>query len=262
MGKEGFNIEVRSSHAVSPLQTQIAGHGSENDGQRGLLVHESGFVLKPVQPPPKGTREVAFYQSINSSENLVDRLFVQLTARFYGTQEVKIQNGVVGLSDYLVLENLTQGLKAPCVMDIKIGARTYGPDATEAKMKQEDAKYLGTKVPLGFSVLGIISHNEEGVKRVNKAFGRKLVVGNIFLEKLDEFVKFFEDQRRYHLYASSLLFVYDFAPIQAGNTEKFKDSIKLKLIDFAHVFPAEGLRDDNFIFGLKNLSGLFRKFIT
>ena len=45
-----------------------------------------------------------------------------------------------------MLENLTQGLEAPCVMDVKIGARTYGPDATEAKMKQEDAKYLGTKV--------------------------------------------------------------------------------------------------------------------
>ena len=128
---------MRSSHSVSPLQTQIAGHGSENDGQRfdflfkhvhhcphvynrGLLVHESGFVLKPVQPPPKGTREVAFYQvtyrlafflslrrivindcfnkkflppkSINSSEDPVDRHFVQLTARFYGTQEVKVRD--------------------------------------------------------------------------------------------------------------------------------------------------------------------------
>ena len=57
-----------ASLAVVPLPTQIAGHGSENDGQRwmgrssssslhlpfthsprGLLVHESGFVLKPVQ---------------------------------------------------------------------------------------------------------------------------------------------------------------------------------------------------------------------
>ena len=53
---------------------------------------------------------------------------------------------MVGLSDYLVLENLTQGLGAPCVMDVKIGARTYGPDASEAKKKQEDAKYQGTKV--------------------------------------------------------------------------------------------------------------------
>ena len=58
----------------------------------------------------------------------------------------QVQNGVVGLSDYLVLENLTQGLGAPCVMDVKIGARTFGPDASEAKKKQEDAKYQGTKV--------------------------------------------------------------------------------------------------------------------
>ena len=55
---------------------------------------------------------------------------------------------MVGLSDYLVLENLTQGLGAPCVMDVKIGARTYGPDASEAKKSQEDAKYQGTKVSL------------------------------------------------------------------------------------------------------------------
>jgi len=281
--KKGFNIEVRSVHTVSPLQTQIAGHGSENDGQRGLLVHESGFVLKPVQAPPKGTREVAFYQSINSSEDEFDQRLVQLTARFYGTQAVKVQNGVVGLSDYLVLENLTQGLGAPCVMDVKIGARTYGPDASEAKKKQEDAKYQGTKVPFGFSVLGIISHNKEGVKRLNKAFGRSLcaknihdvltnfirldseqsvLVANIFSEKLDEFIEFFGSQRRYHLYASSLLFVYDFASLQAGNLEEFKGSVRLKLIDFAHVFPANGGCDENFIFGLKNLSDLFRIFIA
>ena len=31
-------------------------------------------------------------KSINSSEDPVDRLFVQLTARFYGTQEVKVRD--------------------------------------------------------------------------------------------------------------------------------------------------------------------------
>ena len=132
-------------------------------------------------------------------------------------------------------------------------------------------------------MLGIISHNKEGVKRLNKAFGRSLcaknihdvltnfirldaeqsiLVANIFLEKLEEFVEFFGSQRRYHLYASSLLFVYDFASLQAGKIEEFKSSVRLKLIDFAHVFPANGVGDDNFIFGLKNLSDLFRKFIV
>ena len=139
------------------------------------------------------------------------------------------------------------------------------------------------QVPFGFSVLGIISHNKEGVKRLNKAFGRSLcgknihevlpnfirldteqsiLVAKIFLEKLEEFVEFFGSQRHYHLYASSLLFVYDFAPLQAGNLEDFKGSVRLKLIDFAHVFPANGVADDNFIFGLKNLSDLFRKYIA
>jgi len=99
--KKGFNIEVRSVHTVSPLQTQIAGHGSENDGQRGLLVHESGFVLKPVQAPPKGTREVAFYQSINSSDDEVDQRLVLLTARFYGTQAVKVTLVLLFFSEYL-----------------------------------------------------------------------------------------------------------------------------------------------------------------
>ena len=143
--------------------------------------------------------------------------------------------------------------------------------------------YSSFQVPFGFSVLGIISHNKEGVKRLNKAFGRSLcaknihdvltnfirldseqsiLVANIFLEKLEEFIDFFSSQRHYHLYASSLLFVYDFASLQEGNLEQFKGSVRLKLIDFAHVFPANGLGDDNFIFGLKNLSDLFRKFIA
>ena len=45
-----------------------------------------------------------------------------------------------------MLENLTRDLGAPCVMDIKIGARTYGSDATDAKKKKRGAKYQGTKV--------------------------------------------------------------------------------------------------------------------
>ena len=91
---------------------------------------------------------------------------------------------------------------------------------------------------------------------------QSILVANIFLEKLEEFVEFFGSQRRYHLYASSLLFVYDFASLQAGKIEELKSSVRLKLIDFAHVFPANGVGDDNFIFGLKNLSDLFRKFIV
>ena len=53
-------------------------------------------------------------------------------------------------------------------MDIKIGKITYGPDATEAKIAKESKSYSGTKLPFGFSVLGIISHSDNGFKRFTK----------------------------------------------------------------------------------------------
>ena len=45
----GLGLEVCD---VVPLDTQIAGHGSCDDGKAGMLKHKSGIVLKPIQPPP------------------------------------------------------------------------------------------------------------------------------------------------------------------------------------------------------------------
>lgn len=279
--KKTLKIEIKSSD-VKPLLTQIAGHGSNNDGRRGLLMHESGLVLKPVQAPPKGTREVSFYQQLSTSESPVDLTLTSLTARFYGTESVRHPGPSHTFSDYLVLENLTEGFVKPCVMDLKVGAETYGPDASDLKKVQEDAKYTGTKGPLGFSVTGIISHDQNGSKRLNKSFGRSLSVDNIdqvldnfltpepkfakllatcFLEKLEEFLAFFNSQTEYHIYASSLLFVYDYDSAEKENYT-MRNPVRLKLIDFAHVFPANGELDHNFLFGLNNIAELFRTFIA
>ena len=38
-------------------------------------------------------------------------------------------------------------------MDIKIGGKTYGPDASAQKVVQEDSKYTGTKKPLGITLI-------------------------------------------------------------------------------------------------------------
>jgi len=277
--KKTLNIVINASD-VCPLETQIAGHGSCNDGKRGLLKHESGFVLKPVQAPPRGAREIAFYQTISSSTVATDIKMATLTAKFFGTESVKMTNGES--CEYLVLENLTQGFAKPCVMDVKLGSVTYGPDASEEKKVKEAQSYPGTKIPFGFSVLGIISHSHKGFQRLTKAFGRSLdeknmddvldnflsvdrefgkILARCFLEKLDEFLEFFSHQTSYHVYASSLLFVYDYEALDSENYN-LKNPVRLKLIDFAHVFPGNEELDHNFLFGLKNLSELFRKFIN
>eukprot|EP00092_Neocalanus_flemingeri_P036636 GFUD01039889.1.p1 GENE.GFUD01039889.1~~GFUD01039889.1.p1 ORF type:complete len:173 (-),score=42.20 GFUD01039889.1:133-651(-) len=108
--KKTLNIVIKASD-VCPLETQIAGHGSCNDGQRGLLMHESGFVLKPVQDPPKGAREVAFYQTISTSSASTDIQMEKLTAKFFGTESVKMSTGEY--CEYLVLAKQKAFLHEP-----------------------------------------------------------------------------------------------------------------------------------------------------
>jgi len=278
--KKTLNICLEPSEEISPLETQIAGHGSCNDGQRGMFQHK-GFVLKPVQASPRGPREVSFYRGLTGSTSQDDLKMLEITARFYGVETVRMTGGE--MCEFLVLENITKGFIKPCLMDIKIGAQTFGPDATEEKKAKEAKSYVGTKIPFGFSVLGIISNTNQGHNRLTKAFGRSLNERNLdailenfldnldrklavkvakcFLEKLDIVLDFFFNQLTYHVFASSLLFVYDYENLDNVNFD-LCNPVRVKLIDFAHVFPANGVPDNNFLFGLKNLQNLFREFIA
>ena len=172
-------------------------------------------------------------------------------------------------------------MSKPCLMDIKIGRITYGPDATETKIAKESKSYPGTKFPFGFSVMGIISHSDSGYKRLTKEFGRSLDEGSLpevldnylqvnskfakalaecFLIKLREVQSLFLSQKSYRLYGSSILFSYDYDTL-ASIDWKSKNPVRLNLIDFAHNFPAEDELDENYLFGLNNLIKLFEFFI-
>jgi len=276
--KETLRVGLEVSDVV-PLETQVAGHGSCNDGKAGLLKHKSGFVLKPMQAPPRGAREVKFYQHLYSSVQEDDIRMRNLAPKFFGTENVKMANGE--MNEFIVLENITFGMSKPCLMDIKIGRITYGPDATEAKIAKESKSYPGTKFPFGFSVMGIISHSDSGYKRLTKEFGRSLDEGSLpeildnylrvnskfakalaecFLVKLREVQSLFLSQKSYLVYGSSILFSYDYDALTSIDW-KSKNSVRLNLIDFAHNFPAEDKLDENYLFGLNNLIKLFDNFL-
>jgi len=44
----------------------VAGHGS-SDKSQAILTNKDGWILKPVQAPPRGVRELGFYQEVNST---------------------------------------------------------------------------------------------------------------------------------------------------------------------------------------------------
>ena len=149
-----------------------------------------------------------------------------------------------------------------------------------------------------FSILGLIVHSLgskdgeslEGChgKKYTKSFGKNLksedvdtvpelffgttepgskiaVCVKIMAKQIRAIYEAFDSQRKYIIYGSSLLMSYD-----ADAVKQFEDGdidekeleqfVNVKLIDFAHVFPAEGARDDNFLKGLANLLALFEDF--
>lgn len=74
----------------------------------------------------------------------------------------------------------------------------------------------------------------------------------------------YERQTKYHTYASSILFTYDVKGVRKflndeSSHEELEKCVNVKLIDFAHSFPAvEGKRDENFIRGITNLIKVFQ----
>ena len=145
-----FEVIIYDPSIFMPLPTQIAGHGSEGDGEKGFLKRLDGRLLKPVQAPPRGRRELDFYKRINASKCPVDRRLLKYIPEFFGIEKVGFKNGITVTEEFLILRDITEGFAQPAIMDIKIGSRTWGPDASAKKQSQEDSKYPGTKHPFGF----------------------------------------------------------------------------------------------------------------
>merc|ERR550532_1807032 len=210
---------------------QVGGHGAW-DKDQAIQVNKKGLVLKPVQENKRGEREVQFFKTVASSTDPAVKVFADFIPQFHGVNK-KVKDGKE--KTFLMMENLTNNFSKACIMDIKIGTRTWGPDASPEKIAQQDASYRGTKIPFGFSVPGLSAYrggDKEEVVVKDKEFGKMLTVENIglvlelfldiptdkdlakklaqlFIEKLRRVEALFKTQTTYNFYASSLLFVYD-----------------------------------------------------
>ncbi|KAL4640998.1 inositol polyphosphate multikinase-like [Arapaima gigas] len=218
-------------NGCAPLSHQVAGH-KYGVNQVGILQHPDGTILKQLQPPPRGPREMHFYNMVYA-EDCSDPYLLDLQQylpKYYGPwTSPGAPNDL-----YLKLEDVSLKFNKPCIMDVKMGQQSYDPYASQEKREQQISKYPLME-EIGFLVLGmrIYQVTSDSYKTYNQQYGRNLVKDTIkdglakffhngnglrkdavlgSIQKVRKILEWFEGQRQLHFYASSLLFVYEGSP--------------------------------------------------
>ncbi|GMY15248.1 inositol polyphosphate multikinase beta [Fagus crenata] len=262
---------------------QVAGHQA-CDGVLGPLIDDSGNFYKPLQSDDRGSKEVAFYTSFSSNTNIPNHIR-RFFPKFNGTQLIEASDGS-GMHPHLVLQDVVSSRLNPSVIDIKIGSRTWYPQASEDYIQRclkKDRETTGLTLGFRISGLRIYKNERSGFWKPDRNVIRKFTAEDVrlvlrqfvssnspsdsgldpdcsfastvyggsggILAQLLELKEWFEHQTMFHFCSCSVLMVYE----KESVLNERSSNAEVKLVDFAHVVEGKGVIDHNFLGGLCSL---------
>ncbi|KAF4970688.1 hypothetical protein FSARC_2319 [Fusarium sarcochroum] len=223
-GYKGDNEDKPKRHSKTHSTANGHHHSEANGAQQPSqyiqhLQPEDEFAIDSTEPTPAHEEPAPRFTKIPRPVN---------------PKEAKCQKDRVEY--FLLLEDLTSGMKRPCMMDLKMGTRQYGVEATPKKQKSQTEKCRNTtSAELGVRICGLQVWNaeKETYDFQDKYYGRKLKAGDEFqgalqkflyngvdlhsilrhipvvLRKLGQLEQIVSKLNGYRFYAASLLMFYD-----------------------------------------------------
>ncbi|CAI5449755.1 unnamed protein product [Caenorhabditis angaria] len=250
----------------------------------GLLqISGTSECLKPKQDASRGEKEVAIYKLMSSNNDELRNYSSEISSEFSTCEPSDVQQlrnlcprffGIRKLfvdgqdREFLILEDVTANYNLPAILDLKMGRKTYDPLASREKIDKESIKYP-PQAKIGCRLLGYRIHSSDKTVKVRdkdwgKSFDENTIQNGLAeffsargpdsrstvireaLNSLKSIRQFFETQKSFQFFASSLLFVYE-------ARENLPTNLRIVMIDFSHAFNSNGERDEGYLFGVENL---------